>query len=110
MTRTIYVPEDFGNEVATPSGYYQPLEEESIDYNGKRLFYILGTACIEASCCGIGSWEYLRVEGYVVENDSSQSQDGETYPEIETVENDSEKTAITKLLLDKHPGARIEFR
>jgi len=110
MARTVYVREDFGDEVAAPSGYYQPLEEAFVDYNGKRLLCIVGTACIEASCCGIGSWLYLRVEGYVVDNDSSQSQSGGTCQEIETIEDDGEKRAITKLLLDKHPGARIEFR
>jgi hypothetical protein len=81
-----------------------------MDYNGKQLLYIVGTACIEASCCGIGSWKYLRVEGYVIEKDSSRSQGDRTYLEIETIENDSDKAAISKLLLDKHPGARIEFR
>jgi hypothetical protein len=110
MTRSIYVPEAFGIEVEAPSGYYLPLAEECVDYNGKKLVYILGTACIDASCCGVGSWEYLRVEGYVVENDSSRSQGDGTHLEIETIEDDSEKTAIGKVLLDKHPGARIEFR
>jgi hypothetical protein len=52
----------------------------------------------------------VRVEGYVVENDSSQSQSDGTSLEIETIEDDGVRTAITKLLLDKHPRARIEFR
>jgi hypothetical protein len=110
VTRTRYSSEDFGNEVAAPSGYYVPLEEGSVYYNGKRLLYVLGTACMEASCCGIGSWQYARVEGYVVENDSSQSQSEGTGNEIETIVDDAERKTITKLLLDKHPGARIEFR
>jgi hypothetical protein len=110
MTRARYVPEDLGCEVAAPSGYYQPLEEAFLDRDGKRLLYILGTACIEASCCGIGSWQYLRVEGYVGENDSPKSQGGGEYLEIDTIDIDSEKSAIIKLLLGKHPGARIEFR
>ena len=110
MARSRYVPDEFGNEVAAPSGYYQPLEQGSIDYDGKRLLYTLGIACVEASCCGIGSWNYLRVEGYVVENDSSQNQSDAKDIEIETIEDDSEKTAISELLLDRHPGARIEFR
>ncbi len=110
MTRFIYLPEDFGKEVVAPAGYYLPLEEEFVDHNGKRLLCIVGTVCIEASCCGIGNWEYLRVEGYVVEQDRSHHQRDGIYLEIETVEDDGERTAIAKLLLDKHPGVRIEFR
>lgn len=110
MTIRNYVPEVFGDEVAAPSGYYVPLEEGFVHYNGRRLLYVSGTACIEASCCGIGSWQYARVEGYVVENDSSQSHGDGTGLEIETIEDEGDRMAIRTLLLDKHPGARIEFR
>lgn len=110
MSRTRYAREDLGSELAAPSGYYQPLEEAVLDHNGKRLLYVLGTACIDASCCGVGSWEYLRVEGYVVDADSSWSQGDGTYLEIDTIEDSGEKAAIGKLLLDEHPGARVEFR
>jgi hypothetical protein len=110
VARSIYVPEDFGNEVVAPSGYYVPLEEAFIEYNGRRLLFILGNYCIEASCCGVGSWSYLRVEGYVIGKYDSKRQTDEAYFEIETIENDIEKTEISKLLLDKHPGVRIEFR
>lgn len=110
MARAAYVPDDFGNEIAAPSGYYQPIEEQLLDYNGRRLLCVLGTACIEASCCGMGSWAYLRVEGYVVGDVSSRGQGDGAPLEIDTVEDEGEKAAIRELLLDMHPGARIEFR
>jgi len=110
MTRSRYVPDDFGNEVAAPSGYYQPLEEGFLDYEGKRLLYTLGTACIEASCCGRGSWNYLRVEGYVVEDDAADRQAGGQPLEIDTIEDANERAELSKVLLEKHPGVRIEFR
>jgi hypothetical protein len=106
----MYVPEDFGTEVVAPSGYYVPLEAAFIEYNGRRLLFILGNYCVEASCCGVGSWSYLRVEGYVIDAYDSQRQTDDTHFEIETIESDIEKTEISKLLLDKHPGVRIEFR
>jgi hypothetical protein len=108
--RARYLPEDLGNEVVAPSGYYQPLEEAFLDYSDKRLVYILGTACIDASCCGTSSWKYLRVEGYVVESNLSQGQSEGTGLEIETIEDAGDRAAISSLLLDRHPGVRIEFR
>ena len=106
MARLRYVPDALGAEVPAPSGYYQPVQVDSLDFQGRRLLYTVGTACIEASCCGVGSWNYLRVEGYVAE--AGAGADGTI--EIDTVEATEEKTAITRLLLDKHPGVRVEFR
>lgn len=110
MARSRYAPEGFGSEVTAPSGYYQPLEEGFAEFRGRRLLYTLGCACIEASCCGIGSWEYLRVEGYVVENSVPENERGAKEIEIDTIETAEERAVISKLLLDKHPGVRIEFR
>jgi len=110
MVRLLYEPEDFGIEVVAPSGYYLPIGQETIERDGRRLLYVLGNYCIEASCCGVGSWNYLRVEGYVIEGDDPGS-GGESGPiEIDTIENESERAAISSLLLQQHPGVRIEFR
>jgi hypothetical protein len=110
MAREIYLPEELGYEVCTPSGYYQPVDKALVDYGGKRVLYASGIACVDASCCGTGSWQYLRVEGYVVENGRHEERILEDRIEIDTIEDDGEKTAISRLLLEKHPGARIEFR
>ena len=113
MTRATYTPESLGTEIEAPAGYYTPIEERFIDLDGKRLLYVLGSACIETSCCGTGSWSYARVEGYVVEqhhSDGAHDDAGWTSLEIETVEDAAERSAIGTLLLDRHPGIRIEFR
>jgi hypothetical protein len=110
MARTRYVPEDVGVEVCAPSGYYQPLEEALIDYHDRPVLYVLGVACIEASCCGTGDWQYLRVEGYVVQGGRGRGGKVESPVEIETIEDEGEKRAIGELLLERHPGAKIEFR
>ena len=110
MARATYLPESFGSEIVAPSGYYQPIEEAVVDHDGRRLLYVLGSACIDASCCGIGSWQYARVEGYLVESDRPRGEDDRDRTEIDTIEDDSDRRAIIRLLLDKHPGVRIEFR
>ena len=112
MARATYIPESLGTEIEAPSGYYTPVEERFIDLDGKRLLYVLGSACIETSCCGTGSWSYARVEGYVVgQHTADRAQDErEEAIEIETVEDAAERSAIGTLLLERHPGARMEFR
>lgn len=109
MARSTYLPDDLGQEVVAPSGYYRPVDAGAVEYAGRRLLYTLGTACIEASCCGRGSWDYLRVEGYVVAGPSEDPTTGGAV-EIDTIEDAAEKAAITRLIQGKHPEARIEFR
>jgi hypothetical protein len=113
MARSSYVRDDLGSEVVAPWGYYQPLEQGTIDYAGRQLLYTLGSACIEASCCGKGSWSYARVEGYLSVGASAPASGGaaDAGPmEVDTVEDAQQKAAITKLVTEKHPGVRVEFR
>lgn len=86
-----------------------PLEERVIEFSGGKLLYVLGNYCIEASCCGVGSRNYIRVEGYV-EGDGLPLQSDATSVEIDTIDDAREKMEIRDLLLDKHPGVVIEFR
>ena len=110
MARSKYVSEELGREVASPSGYYQPSEEGYLYYQGRGLLYTLGSACIEASCCGVGDWRYARVEGYVVDHAAGPGGGGGGPIEIETIEDEDERAAIHRLLEDTHPGIRVEFR
>jgi hypothetical protein len=106
----MYEPEDLGTEVVAPAGYYTPLEEHVIDHDGEPLLYVVGRTSVETSCCGVGDWEYVRVEGYVEQAALSHYEVHRKALWIETIDSDDEKKQIAKLLLDKHPGARIEFR
>ena len=70
----------------------------------------LGSACIEASCCGVGSWAYIRAQGYLTGNQLPTGWSEGRFADIDTIERAGEKAAITKLLPAKHPGSKVEFR
>lgn len=110
MARSLYTHEELGREIEAPSGYYQPMEEAWLAFQGRHLLYVLGTACIEASCCGVGSWSYLRVEGYSAEDDPAPKLQERGRLSIDTIGERGEREAITALLRERHPGTRIEFR
>jgi hypothetical protein len=90
--------EDIGCEIVAPAGYYLPIEKNTLDVSGRMLLYIRGSACIESSCCGVGSWEYIAVVGYVKEEG-----------DIVRVEDEEEQESVRHLLSRLHPNARIEF-
>jgi hypothetical protein len=110
MAKSTYSRGDFGTEVQAVWGYYQPMEAAVLEFAGKLLLYTLGSACIEASCCGKGSWNYVRVEGYVAKGGPEWTLGGSEPVEIDTIEDTQEQAAIAKLLAEKHPGVRVEFR
>ena len=93
-----------------PSGYYQPIEDATLDFEGREVLYVVGTGCMEASCCGVGRWSYLRVEGYVTGREGLEGHEGSHGIEVDTIEDAGERAAISRLLLQRHPGARVEFR
>jgi hypothetical protein len=110
MAKATYSRGDFGNEIQAPWGYYQAFEEARLSYAGREVLYTLGSACIEASCCGKGSWSYARVEGYVAEDGGQPDPAGTDPVEVDTIEDAGERTAIARLLGEVHPGIRVEFR
>ncbi len=113
MAKIAYSRGQMGGEVQAPWGYYQPLEEGSLEYAGRRVIYTLGSACVEVSCCGHGSWDYARVEGFLSAARPSTAagvaSDDSTI-ELDTVEGPDQRTAIAQLIQQMHPGVRVEFR
>ncbi len=110
MARTIYIRERLGDEVQAPSGYYRPLAEGWLAHQGGHVLYVLGSACIEASCCGVGSWSYVRVEGRAVGEEAAERLDREGRLEIDTIDAVTDRRSITALLRQHYPEARVEFR
>lgn len=113
MTTVRYSRDELGVEVQAPWGYYQPLEEGTLEYAGRQVLYTLGSACVEVSCCGHGSWSYARVEGYLADRDANPFAEGEMASgvvSIELIEGPDNRAAIAKALQEKYPGVRVEFR
>lgn len=117
MPRVTYIRQAAAQEAAAPAGYYAPWGEGLLDFQGKKVLYVLGDACIEASCCGVGSWTYIRVQGYLVgpgpEDETktmAQIEWGKNVVEVDTIEDPAERVALVELLAERHPGARVEFR
>ncbi len=62
----------------------------------------------------MGSWSYVRVEGYLAEDGfagaPAVARDENVPMEVDTIETTEERAAISGLLTEKHPGVRVEFR
>jgi len=108
MIREFTHPE-LGREVRSISGYYLPFEEHIFEYNGQEVVYVIGDACVEASCCGTKTWVYIQVPGFIVRKHIRVRQDMLPVSEIEIIENNEDRHGIYLALAKKHPGAQIEM-
>lgn len=100
---------DLGQEVRTFGGYFIPREEGLLDYGKRHVFYIMGRAVIETSCCGSSAWMYVQVPGFARDEDGAAVRDPSGVAEVDPITEDEDRRNITSLLLQKHPGARVEI-
>ncbi len=98
-----------GEEVRTLAGYYVPREEHLLPYDGREVLYIVGDACIEASCCGVASWSYVQVPGFLIGKRVHGEGTAPTVSEVETIAGKETRSAVTESLLKLYPGARVEI-
>jgi len=98
-----------GEEKRSISGGYTVQEENILLYKDRKVFYVRGSACLDSSCCGSGNWNYIQVIGYLLNEDKEDENKSLQSWEADTIEDRDEQIAISKILTEKHPGARIEF-
>jgi hypothetical protein len=104
-----YTHPKLDSEIRAPSGSYLPQEEHTLPYNGREVMYVSGLMVIETSCCGIGSWQYIQTPGFLVKRGEISDKNDSPVSEIDTIQNEKDRTAVYKLLEQKYPGARIEI-
>jgi len=104
-----YTHPELGQEVRTFSGYYTPLEEQVLSYDDREVIYILGHACVEASCCGSTQWNYVQVVGFLVRKHIYGSEGTSPVSEIEIIQDEKDRDTIRERLEKEYPNLRIEI-
>ncbi|HSW57062.1 MAG TPA: hypothetical protein VLH15_01545 [Dehalococcoidales bacterium] len=102
-----YIRPVLGQEVSAPAGYYLPVKEEFIQINGRTALAVYGCLCLDNSCCGAGSWNYIQVPGYLTEKLPAEK--SESHFDIETISSEKERQEIRLDLSLQHPQAIIEI-
>ena len=100
---------ELGKEVQALAGFYTPQEEKVFPYNGREVIYVLGNVCVDASCCGVGSWGYIQVPGYLVRKHIRNGEAASPVSEIETIQDEGDRNLIMESLRKKYPTAQIEM-
>ncbi len=110
VTRTLeYTHLKVNEDVTCIAGYYTPLKEVRLPYNGKEVLYVVGQAAIESSCCGVGHWGYVVVPGYIVSWQQRTNEAGLPVSEVEPISDKQARDDITKIVKELESISPIEF-
>ena len=60
-----YVHPALNSEITAIGGYYIFLKEVTLPYQGRMIFYLVGCAVFNSTCCGSGGVSFARVPGFV---------------------------------------------
>jgi hypothetical protein len=91
------------------AGHYIPYQETVLDYNGRKVLYVIGQVIIESSCCKTGDWVYTIVPGYIVSWQDSTGADGLPVSEVEPITDATVREELTKIIRAKEDVFTIEF-
>lgn len=100
---------ELGKEVQALAGYYTPHEEHILLYNGREVLYILGCVSIDASCCGMGNWNYIQIPGFLIRKHIRGGETTSPVSEIESIQDEGDRNSISQSLRKKYPDAQIQI-
>ncbi len=104
-----YTHQELNQDVHSIAGFYTPMKEVRLKYDSREVLYIMGQVVIEASCCGVGSWGYVLVPGYIVNWQNERNEAGLPVSEVEPISDEVLRNNIKKIINQAENISRIEF-
>jgi len=108
MTRD-YVHETIDSEVETISGHYSLHKEAQISFGVRRVLYLIGSAVIDRSCCGVGGCLFALVPGYIVSWKYKRNKNGLPVSKVEPISERSAQQEIASILKIKEHVNQVQF-
>lgn len=104
-----YVHLPLGEDVHFLSGYYTPLREFTLNHNGREVLCVIGSAAVEAGCCGNRCGAYAIVPGYVVAWQNKRNEAGLPVSEVDSITDQVAKREITATIKENECIFNIDF-
>lgn len=105
-----YTRPRFGEEQRSIAGGYTAQEQILLIYKDRLVLCVSGNVFLDTSCCGSSNWSYIQVVGYLLSELDTPGKEIPAVLEVDTIEREEDKIGLRRLLLERYPGAKIEFR
>ncbi len=104
-----YTHLELNKEVNFISGYYIPLKEVRLKFNGREVLYVVGQAVVQSSCCAGGSRGYVLVPGYIIHWQNEENINGLPTSEVEPVSDKPSQDNIREIIKEGEHITDIQF-
>ncbi|MGD8523876.1 MAG: hypothetical protein PVF56_22190 [Desulfobacterales bacterium] len=104
-----FIHPDLGQEVTAIGGHYVFNKEARITYDGREVFYLVGYAVVNTSCCGVGGCAYALVPGFVNSWKYKTNINGASVSQIEPVRDTSDQQEIRRMIQKKELVQQVTF-
>jgi hypothetical protein len=106
----IFTHPELNQPVEFFGGSYVLDEEGKISFQGKEVLYFIGTAGLDASCCGRSGCAFAKVAGFLHRWKTKRDKSGRMISEVERMREPKGQEEISRLLKEKYPQiTQIEF-
>lgn len=104
-----YTHLELNQDINALAGYYTPLKEVRLKYDGREVLYVVGQAVIDSSCCGTANYYYAVVPGYIINWQKEKNEAGLPVSEVEPVSDKAARDSIGKTIEEAEHVSQIEF-
>jgi hypothetical protein len=100
---------EINREIRSISGYYELEKEITLELDGKEILCAVGTAVVDAACCGRWGCRYAIVIGSVVEWKYRRDKDGVPVSQVEPVTDEDTRRGLTERLQKAEHVTQVQF-
>lgn len=104
-----YIHQELGEDVHALAGYYTPLKEVRLGYNGREVLYVIGISNVENACCGGGTCGYAIVPGFIVGWKAGTNEAGLPVSEVEPIADEAVRREISRKIKETENVFNIDF-
>jgi len=92
-----YIHRPLDTEVNAIGGRYVFTDEFRMPFSGRELYYLVGHALFDSTCCGFGGCRYALVQGFIREWKKKTNSEGQFITTVERVMDKKEQKEIEEL-------------
>jgi hypothetical protein len=104
-----YIHESLDKEVNAIGGRYVFTDEFRISFSGREIYYLVGHALFDSTCCGFGGCRYALVHGFVRDWKKKKNPEGRFITKVERVRDKKEQKEIEDLIKREITVNQVKF-
>jgi hypothetical protein len=104
-----YVHEEIGSEIDAISGHYVFHKEVKLAFGEREILYVVGSAVIDTSCCGVGGCGFAIVPGYILAWKLKISAEGRYISQVEPILTQSTQQKIIRFIQGAEIVNQVQF-